>query len=271
MRDALGTEHSPTQDEPRIVSLVPSLTELLCDLDLARHLVGCTRFCTHPAQTVAHIARMGGPKNPDLDAIRAAAPTHLIVNVDENPRGQVEALARFVPHVVVTHPNTPEDNLDLFRLCGFIFQREAQAEKLCADFHAARAALRAAVQDLPRERVLYLVWKDPWMTVSRQTYISAMLAAAGWDTLPEASEARYPHTDAVLPALTFIDRVLLATEPYRFNESHLAEAGARFGAPARIIDGEMVTWYGSRAIAGLRYLAELRIREACGPAQPDAC
>lgn len=96
------------------------------------------------------------------------------------------------------------------------------------------------------------------MTVSRQTYISAMLAAAGWDTLPEASEARYPHTDAVLPALTFADRVLLASEPYRFNESHRVEASERFGAPAQIIDGAMPTWYGSRAIAGLRYLARCR-------------
>jgi hypothetical protein len=106
--------------------------------------------------------------------------------------------------------------------------------------------------------VLYLIWKDPWMTVSRDTYISAMLAAAGWDTLPETSAARYPETDAVSPGLTFADRVLLSTEPYRFTAQHLAEAAARFGAPAQLIDGEMVSWYGSRAAAGLRYLARLR-------------
>lgn len=144
MLDALGTRHSPACGEPRIVSLVPSLTELLCDL--ARHLVGFTRFCTHPAETVRQIAKMGGPKNPDLDAIRAAAPTHLIVNVDENPREQVEALARFVPHVVVTHPNVPEDNLALFRLLGFIFRREARAENSVRIFvaRAKRCARRYA-------------------------------------------------------------------------------------------------------------------------------
>lgn len=258
LRDALGTLHAPAAGEPRILSLVPSLTELLCDLGLADKLVGRSGFCIHPRETVKAIPKMGGTKDADIEKIRAAAPTHLVVNVDENRREQVDALARFVPHVVVTHPNAPEDNLELFRLFGGIFRREAQADALAADFRAAREELRRATERLPRERVLYLIWKDPWMTVARDTYISAMLAAAGWDTLPETSAVRYPEIDAVSPGLTLIDRVLLSTEPYRFTEQHLAEAAARFGAPARLIDGEMVSWYGSRAAAGLRYLAGLR-------------
>lgn len=257
-RDALGTLHAPAAGEPRIVSLVPSLTELLCDLGLADKLVGRSGFCIHPRDIVKAIPKMGGTKDAGIEKIRAAAPTHLVVNVDENRREQVDALARFVPHVVVTHPNTPEDNLELFRLFGGIFRREAQADALAADFRAAREELRRATERLPRERVLYLIWKDPWMTVARDTYISAMLAAAGWDTLPETSAVRYPEIDAVSPGLTLIDRVLLSTEPYRFGEQHLAEAEARFGAPAHRIDGEMVSWYGSRAAAGLRYLAGLR-------------
>lgn len=258
LRDAVGTLHAPAEDEPRIVSLVPSLTELLCELGLAGNLVGRSGFCIHPREVVRTLPKMGGTKDADIDRIRAAAPTHLVVNVDENRREQVAALARFVPHVVVTHPNAPEDNLALFRLFGGIFRREAQAGRLAADFKVAREELRRAVADLPRERVLYLIWKRPWMTVARETYISAMLAAAGWDTLPERGDVRYPQVDAVSPGLTFIDRVLLATEPYRFTEKHLAAAAARFGAPAQLIDGEMVSWYGSRAAAGLRYLARLR-------------
>jgi ABC-type Fe3+-hydroxamate transport system substrate-binding protein len=258
LRDALGTQHAPVQGEPRIVSLVPSLTELLCGLGLAGNLVGRSGFCIHPAGIVKRIPKMGGTKDADIGKIRAAAPTHLVVNVDENRREQVEELARFVPHVVVTHPNTPEDNLELFRLFGGLFLREAAAERLADDFRLAREELRRAVAALPRERVLYLIWKDPWMTVSRETYISAMLAAAGWDTLPETSDARYPQLDAVSPGLTSAERVLLSTEPYRFTGQHLAEAAARFGAPAQLIDGEMVSWYGSRAAAGLRYLARLR-------------
>ena len=281
LRDALGTFHVPTEGTLRIVSLVPSLTELLCDLGLADNIVGRSGFCIHPRETVKRIPKMGGTKDADIEKIRAAAPTHLVVNIDENRREQVDELARFIPHVIVTHPNTPEDNLELFRLFGGLFRCEAQAEQLAADFRAAREELRRAVEYLPRQRVGYLIWKDPWMTVARDTYISAMLAAAGWDTLPEASEARYPEVDAVLQGLTFssgitpasralassetrgrfADRVLLSTEPYRFTEKHLAEAAARFGAPAQLIDGEMVSWYGSRAAAGLRYLAQLR--QAC--------
>jgi hypothetical protein len=279
LRDALNTRHTPAVGVPRIVSLVPSLTELLCDLGLAANLVGRSGFCIHPHETVKRIPKMGGTKDADIEKIRAAAPTHLVVNVDENRREQVDELACFVPHVIVTHPNTPEDNLELFHLFGGIFHREAEAEKLAADLRAAREELRRATGRLPRQRVLYLIWKDPWMTVARDTYISAMLAAAGWDTLPETSEVRYPEADAVLQGLTFssgitpasralassetpgrfVDRVLLSTEPYRFTEKHLAEAGARFGAPAQLIDGEMVSWYGSRATAGLRYLARLRL------------
>ncbi len=278
LRDALGILHAPAQGAPRIVSLVPSLTELLCDLGLSENIVGRSGFCIHPRATVKRIPKMGGTKDADIEKIRAAAPTHLVVNVDENRREQVEALARFVPHVVVTHPLAPDDNLALFSLFGGIFRREAEAERLASDFHAARAELRRAAEHLPRQRVLYLIWKDPWMTVSRDTYISAMLAMAGWDTLPEACAARYPEVDAVSRGLTFSsgitpasralassetpgrfpDRVLLSTEPYRFSEKHLAAAAARFGAPAQLIDGEMVSWYGSRAAAGLRYLARLR-------------
>jgi hypothetical protein len=282
-RDALGNLHPPADATPRIVSLVPSLTELLCALGLADNLVGRSGFCIHPREAVKTIPKMGGTKDADIDRIRAAAPTHLVVNIDENRREQVEELARFVPHVIVTHPLVPEDNLALLRLFGGIFRREAQADALAADFRAAREELRRAVAGLPRERVLYLIWKDPWMTVSRDTYISAMLAAAGWDTLPEESVKRYPEIDAVPPGLTFaagmpsaapagaagetagrpVDRVLLASEPYRFTERHLAEAAERFGAPAQLIDGEMVSWYGGRAAAGLRYLARLRSR--CPP------
>lgn len=258
LRDALGTLHSPCEGEPRIVSLVPSLTELLCQLGLAANLVGRSGFCIHPREIVQGIPKMGGTKDADIAVIRAAAPTHLVVNIDENRREQVDEIARFVPHVVVTHPNTPADNLALFCLLGGLFRREARAEALAADFRAAREALRRATERLPRERVLYLIWKDPWMSVSRQTYISAMLAAAGWDTLPEDSEIRYPQIDAVSQGLTFADRVLLSTEPYRFAEQHVAEAESRFGSPAQLIDGEMVSWYGSRAAAGLRYLARLR-------------
>lgn len=258
VRDAIGTAHSPAVGEPRIVSLVPSLTELLCDMGLASNLVGRSGFCIHPREIVAGIPKMGGTKDARIDRIRAAEPTHLIVNIDENRREQVEEIARSVPHVVVTHPNTPEDNIELFHLFGTIFDREAEATTLSQRWRTAREALRVATGTLPRQRVVYLIWKDPWMTVARETYVSSMLAAAGWDTMPEATDVRYPVIEPRTQGLGSPDLLLLASEPYRFSEAHLADAAERFGVPARLIDGEMASWYGSRSILGLEYLARLR-------------
>ncbi len=141
--DALGHTHQIASDA-RIVSLVPSITELLCTLGLAPQLVGRTGFCIHPADVVATIPKVGGTKDVNIEKIRKLAPTHLIVNIDENEKPTVDLLAEFIPHIVVTHPNTPRDNLELARLMGAIFQADAAAEAWCAQFEQAYAALRAS-------------------------------------------------------------------------------------------------------------------------------
>jgi ABC-type Fe3+-hydroxamate transport system substrate-binding protein len=128
--DALGTLHTP-DPAARIVSLVPSITELLCDLGLAPQLVGRTGFCIHPADMVSTIPKIGGTKDVNVEKIRRLAPTHLVVNMDENEKPTVEALAEFVPHVVVTHPVAPRDNLDLARLMGGVFCAGERAAAWC--------------------------------------------------------------------------------------------------------------------------------------------
>jgi ABC-type Fe3+-hydroxamate transport system substrate-binding protein len=257
-QDALGKKHLPYDGVPRIVSLVPSLTELLCDLGLAEQLVGRTGFCIHPRETLRRIPKIGGTKDVKIDAVRALTPTHLIADIDENRREQVEAMMDFVPHVVVAHPRRVDDNLDLYALLGGIFRRPASADFLRESFVAARAALAAAVAQQPRENVLYPIWREPWMTVSRDTYIASMLAAAGWDTLPTEASTRFPSFEWDAPWLAEVARVLLPSEPYAFGERDEAEVARRTGKPVWRVDGEMISWYGSRAIAGLRYLAALR-------------
>jgi ABC-type Fe3+-hydroxamate transport system substrate-binding protein len=250
--DAVGTEHAAAAGEARIVSLVPSVTELLCDLGLAPQIVGRTGFCIHPREVVRGITKVGGTKDVDVDRIRSLAPTHVVVNVDENRRETVEEIAAFVPSVVVTHPLDPMDNPGLFRLLGGIFGREEEAERLCDLFGAAYRELTRAEHRV--ESVLYLIWRQPWMTVSRDTYISRTLALVGWETFPSTSAVRYPEVEIRAAAAT-VDRVLLSSEPYRFRDKHLTEvAGLAAGACVTLIDGEMTSWYGSRAIAGLRYL-----------------
>ncbi|NMG75821.1 helical backbone metal receptor [Aromatoleum diolicum] len=256
--DALGVHHRPADGAVRIVSLVPSLTELVCDLGLAEQLVGRTGFCIHPRATLKSIPKVGGTKDVKLDVVRALAPTHLIVNVDENRREAVEELASFVPNVIVTHPCRPEDNFELYRLFGGVFRCEDAAARLAADLADALAGAHAVAAALPPERVLYLIWRAPWMSIARDTYISTTLRAVGWETLPEDPARRYPEIDWRASWIAEVARVFLSSEPYRFGEQHIDEVAQLSGRPATLIDGEMASWYGSRAAAGLRYLTALR-------------
>jgi len=260
--DAIGTRHAAVTTAPRIVSLVPSLTELLCDLELIGALVGRTGFCIHPRALVRGIPKVGGTKDVNVARVRELAPTHVVVNVDENEKPVVDELARFVPHVIVTHPRGPGENPALYRLLGGIFRREDKTEALCREFARAHDEAAAACAALPRQNVLYLIWRRPWMTVSRDTYISRTLALVGWDTLPADARVRYPEVDLDAELLADVDLVLLSSEPYRFRErdidavQKLRPPGAR--CSVRLIDGEITSWYGSRAIRGLRELSRLR-------------
>jgi len=254
--DAIGRRHLPAADA-RIVCLVPSITELLCELGLAAQLVGRTGFCIHPHEIVAGIPKVGGTKDVNIDKIRRLAPTHVVVNIDENEKPTVERLAEFVPHVVVTHPNVPRDNLALARLMGGIFGAEAAAERWCADFEAEYAALRASAAG-PQRTVLYCIWQDPWMSVSQDTYIASMLAELGWRVPVLDAGVRYPRFTWSEELVRGLDAVLLSTEPYRFTEAHADALEKQIGLPVLLVDGEMMSWYGSRALAGLRYLRRLR-------------
>lgn len=255
LTDAIGTVHR-RDPHARIVCLVPSITELLCELGLAAQLVGRTGFCIHPAAVVKSIAKVGGTKDVNVEKIRKLAPTHVVVNIDENEKPTVDALAAFVPHIVVTHPNTPRDNLALARLMGAVFGVEAAAAAWCAQFEAEYALLQATPKG-PPQTMLYCIWQDPWMAVSAETYIARMMAEIGWSVplLPDAS--RYPAftwSDALVAG---IDGVLLSTEPYRFTEAHADALERQIGKPVLLVDGEMMSWYGSRAVQGLRYLRKL--------------
>ena len=261
LMDAIGVHHAPVTDSARIVSLVPSITELLFTLGLGDQLVGRTHYCIHPADRIRAIPSVGGTKKIRYARLQALQPTHIIVNIDENRRELAERLIADGFQVIVTHPLTPEDNVPLYRLIGGIFNRVAEAEALVAQFEQALAELRQVAW--PCRRVLYLIWREPWMGISRETYISRMLALVGWETLSIASEARYPELQLDKAFLDEVDLVLLSTEPYRFLPEDLETFARDYGCPLeklRLIDGEMTSWYGSRAIQGLQYLQQL-VRE----------
>ena len=260
--DALGVAHFPLPNpaNARIACLVPSITETLFALGLGAQVVARTGFCIHPGPDVREVPKVGGTKDVNLSKLLALEPTHVIVNIDENRKATVDQLRKIIPHVIVTHPLLPEDNAALFRLLGQAFAADEAALRLARELADALALARSVGALMPPQTVLYAIWKNPWMTVSRDTYVSAMLAIVGWKTLPIQAEKRYP--DVALDDSVWHDaeRIFLSSEPYSFGDEHINELRDEMGLtqPIQLIDGEMVSWYGVRAIAGLRYLANLR-------------
>jgi ABC-type Fe3+-hydroxamate transport system substrate-binding protein len=256
--DAIGTSHNIAEN-PRILCLVPSITELLFDLDLDDYIVGRTAFCIHPKDRVKKAKSIGGTKQVNMDKVKALGATHLIVNIDENPKELVEELSEFIPHIIVTHPNKPSDNINLFSLLGGIFNAKGHAARLMSELQASIAHAQMATQSIDAKKVLYFIWKDPWMSISPETYISHSLSLVGLKTLPESNDVRYPEITLSGDLLNSADAILFSSEPFLFKEEHLDHFAKEHNVSRdklHIIDGEMTSWYGSRAIAGMRYLAD---------------
>ena len=264
--DAIGRPHArfANPERLRIACLVPSVTETLFALGLGEQVVARTGFCIHPEPAVRDVPKVGGTKDMNIARLIATEPTHVIVNVDENRKADVDHLRKVIPNIVVTHPMMPDDNIALFRLLGHIFSADDAAHRLATELAVALAAARAVGAQLPPQTVLYAIWKNPWMTISRDTYVSAMLETVGWKTLPLQAEKRYPEIAADDTVWYAAERIFLSSEPYSFGEEHIAELRnvMHLTQPIELIDGEYVSWYGVRAIAGLNYLSDLRrVRE----------
>ncbi len=263
-KDYLGAAHSPTTNA-RIISLVPSLTELLFDLGLKDQLVGRTHFCIHPADQIDAIPSVGGTKKVNMARVLALKPTHALVNVDENPREMANAFRDAGIDVIVTHPMIPDDNILLYQMIGGIFGASDAADNLVRDFKAAKARLLDLTTSDPKS-VLYLIWSDPWMAITQDTYIGNMLSLINWhaetpgaDPSLTGDAARYPEIMLNAAGLCRIDLVLFSSEPYAFTQSHINTFRVNFpdhAKKAHLIDGEMTSWYGSRAIKSLDELGK---------------
>ncbi len=262
---------------PRIASLVPSVTELVLALGLRRQLVARTGFCIHPRELVVDVPKVGGTKDVNLARLRHLAPTHVLVNVDENRLETIEAMRAWgdaAPQIVVTHPVAPDDNLALVEQIATLFAALPGVSTRAADLSQALRRELALTRPEGRRslRVLYLIWREPWMTVARDTYISRMLARIGWQTLPDSDggpsgATRYPALSGDEVWLRQVQQVLLSSEPYRFDARHIPAAQALCPqARVRLVDGERLSWYGPRAVAGLRYLRELAAESESGDA-----
>jgi len=236
----------------RIISLVPSITELLADLGLTNRIIGVTKFCVHPPDLRHSKANIGGTKQIRIQDIRALQPDLIIANKEENVQDQVELVATFCP-TYVSDINCIADVLSLLRDIGQMCHCLAEASKLESLLrdHAPRVIFNG-------QRVLYLIWRDPYMTVGGETYISYILEELGLHNVCR-EQRRYPKLSLEQIKKMDIDYIFLSSEPYPFSEKHRLYLAEQLpDVRSVLVDGEAFSWYGSRLTHLPRYFSFLK-------------
>ncbi len=247
----------------RIVSLIPSTTELLCRLGLADALVGITVYCREPAELLRDKTRIGGEKDPDLERIRALAPDLVVANVEENVRAHVDTLRAWGIPVHVTFPRTVAGAIAMIRELGALTGTAPRAAALADELDALLARARASTRGGEPARVFYAIWRGPYMTVGADTYIHDMLAVCGGANVFGDASERYPAVTLDDVAARRPDVILLPDEPFRFRRVHVDDFAAYPDVPAvrdrriHLVDGKPFSWHGHRIADALRTLPEL--------------
>ena len=251
--DQMSRKITLSQLPQRIVSLVPSQTELLFDLGLAERVVGVTKFCIHPKEEVSQKAIIGGTKNFDLNKIDALQPDLIIGNKEENYREGIEQMQQKYK-VWMSDIYTLEDALDMIQQVGQLTGTGPKAQELVqsikhsfSNFKPAEASIKTA----------YFIWRKPYMAVGSHNIIDHMLQRCGFINA-FANMPRYPEITPVLLQQANPQLILLSSEPYPFKEKHIAEFQELCPrASIRIIDGELFSWYGSRLLHAPAYLQSI--------------
>ncbi|TGE30009.1 cobalamin-binding protein [Hymenobacter metallicola] len=237
----------------RIISLVPSQTELLYDLGLAHRVVGVTKFCIHPAQARQQAAIIGGTKNFDFAKIDALRPDLIIGNKEENYQVGIEQLAEKYPVWLSDISNLDEAGR-MIRQVGALTGTAPRAQELADTILASFASL---LPQKPTLSAAYFIWRKPYMVAASGTFINDMLTRAGFRNV-FAARSRYPEITAEQLATAAPQLILLSSEPYPFAEKHVAEFQKICpSATVRIVDGELFSWYGSRLQYSAEYLQQL--------------
>ncbi len=240
----------------RVVSLVPSTTESLAVLGRGDKVVGRTRYCVHPAPWVQSVPEVGGTKSPDLERIRALQPDLILANEEENRPELWDELSAIAP-LYVAWPRTLDEALDDLESTATLIGADRTAKAFRTRIEQERAALRSwKEQQAAPFRFAYLVWRQPWMAVNAETYISSLLSEAGGLNVFAGRERRYPAVSVDELLAEEPDIVFLPSEPFPFGSEHAAELGA-LQDRCRLVDGEMLCWHGTRMAVGLPYLADL--------------
>ena len=254
----------------RIVSLCPSLTELVFDLGHGDDLVGRTKFCVHPADRVGAIEKVGGTKNPKLQRIIELAPDLVLLNEEENRREDAEALRAAGLECHVSFPHTALETAAMVRSIAEAIDAKAEGERIAREIETRHARVARSATGREPVSYAYMIWREPWMTVNADTFVSALLGDAGGRNAFASASDRYPSITLSDLATASPDVVLLSTEPFPFQPKHADELARLTGLDRdrfEIVDGEMLSWHGSRTPAGIDY-AEQVIERARARRQP---
>lgn len=258
LADQIGTSHTFENTPMRIVSLVPSQTELLVDLGLEDFIVGITKFCVHPVYLKSTKTIVGGTKNIKFDKIKALQPDIVICNKEENTKEIVDELSAICP-VWVTDIYTIEDNNQMILDFGEIFNKRTNAQKWIDKINFAYQEFQKFIQDKPLKKAAYFIWANPYMVAGNTTFINEMLKLNRFQNIYESKEGRYPEVELKKIRLEDDpDYVFLSSEPFPFKDEHAFEIG-RFThhAITVFVDGEMFSWYGSRLVKAFSYFKTL--------------
>lgn len=255
--DDLGTLHTFNEVPQRIISLVPSQTELLADLGLESKIVGITKFCIHPKDLKTKKAIVGGTKKVDYNKIKALNPDIIICNKEENTLEIVENL-RLICTVWITDIVTIEDNLKMISDFGNLFDCIEKANEWNANLTFALSDFKQFIESKSTKKVAYFIWKNPYMVAGSGNFINELLQFNRFENV-FANQSRYPEIELQkINENGNLDFVFLSSEPYPFKEKDVLEM-TNFCKQSKIIlvDGEMFSWHGSRLLKALRYFKEL--------------
>lgn len=250
--DQLGREVSISNPPLKIISTVPSQTELLFDLSLKSRIAGITKFCIRPQAGVNDIVKIGGTKQLDLELIKRINPDLIIANKEENDREQIEALAKDFP-VWISDIFDLDDSLQMIKSIAEITQTESEAAAITQKISNNFQTIQSFGKPL---KTLYFIWRKPYMVAGQDTFIDDMLTRCGFINVAPAN--RYP--EMTVESITEIkpDMILLSSEPYPFKEKHINELKALLPQTAiYLVDGEMFSWYGSRLVYAPAYFNSL--------------
>ena len=240
----------------RIVSLVPSQTELLVDIGLEALIVGVTKFCVHPKHLRMSKAVVGGTKQINIEKIEALRPDIILCNKEENTKEIIESLKE-IAAIHVSDIYNLEDCFELINMYGEIFNIKRTTSTLVSNIQLEREAFQLQFQNRDKLKVAYFIWKKPWMVAASDNFIDVMITEAGFVNVYK-EEKRYPEIDLNNPKLKEADLIFLSSEPFPFKEEHVLELQSKFPEKTiKIVDGELFSWYGSRLLKSYTYFKTL--------------